>query len=215
MLNQIIGAMQYEYYDADDFKTNKASIKVSEPIVQNEYDFISKTEEEELINEITNFIFNSNYFTFMQKTVLMARLGFINNRILTFKEIATAFGCSENNIHGKYLNTVRKLRKAILSGKIDSSDIHNQMDFFNYFSTTKEVVMYLMNELNEDEMQLIKTVWKGDFSSMISFSDIVMDDEQVVTYYETIGKLYNYITSEDSIKIMRKLGLRSCHVLRK
>lgn len=207
--------MQYEYHDADDFKTSKAPIKVREPIVQNEYDFISKTEEEELVNEITNFIFNSNYFTFMQKTVLMARLGFINNRVLTFKEVATAFGCSENNIYNKYLNSIKKLRKAVLSGKIDLSNIHHQMDFFNYFSTIKEVVMYHMNELSEDEIQLIKMVWKDDFSSMINFSDIAMDDKQVVTYYEAIGKLYNKITSEDSVKIISKLGLRDCHVLRK
>ncbi len=215
MFNQIIGVMQYEYHDADDFKTSKAPIKVREPIVQNEYDFISKTEEEELVNEITNFIFNSNYFTFMQKTVLMARLGFINNRVLTFKEVATAFGCSENNIYNKYLNSIKKLRKAVLSGKIDLSNIHHQMDFFNYFSTIKEVVMYHMNELSEDEIQLIKMVWKDDFSSMINFSDIAMDDKQVVTYYEAIGKLYNKITSEDSVKIISKLGLRDCHVLRK
>lgn len=178
------------------------------------FDFVVATEQKELVNILKNIIVGTNTFTFMEKNALLAKLGFIENRILTNQELADAFNCSRNNFHIKYKDSIDNLR-SLISKEIKNKKNYN-LDLFSYFETSKEIVLDVINEnLNEEEINLLKIVWGDDFSCFNSLEDIVIINDKVKTYYTTIGKIYNIIINLDISKEIKKLGLNYGYALRR
>ena len=161
------------------------------------FDFVEATEQKELVEILIKFIIGTDTFTFMQKNTLLAKLGFIENRVLTNEELASAFNCSNTNFYIKYIDSIGKLRKAIVSKKIEKDKVYH-MDLFSYFNTSKEILIDVIKKnLNEKEIFLLKLVWGEDFSCFNKLEDIILIEEDALAYYKVIGKLYNIIINLD------------------
>lgn len=172
--------------------------EVSETVLKSDwFDFVLALENKELVNQIKKFIIGTDYFTFMQKNVLMAKLGLINNRILSDVELGRAFGCSPNNFYIKFIESKGKLRGAISSKKIEDDKPYH-FDLFSYLGVSEEIGRNVIKKhLSKDEINLLKKVWSNDFSLMSNFEDIYLSEEEILSYYKVIGKLYNIIVNMD------------------
>ena len=178
-------------------------------------DFVYEIEKNMYAKHLEKFIFNTNYFTFMQKTTLMAKLGFLNNLVLTDQELGSMFNCSRNNFYIKFMDSKSKLRRAV-SSKENESNYEYHYDLFSYFNTAKEIVLNVIKEnLNNDEVNLLKLVWSDDFSHLKDFNEIDITDEEVISYYNVIAKLYNIIINVDVWEQMIKTGIDYGYALRK
>ena len=178
-------------------------------------DFITKLEEKEYVNSLEKFMFNTTYFTFMQKTILMAKLGFIGNYVLKNSELAKALNCTSTNIYNKYIDCIYKLKRAVYYKRTEK-DYNYSPDLFMYFNTSKEIVIDLMKKcLNEKEISVLKQVWGDDFSSLNHFDDIKLSKDEIITYYNAIGKLYDAILHLDINDELKLLGLDYGYALKR
>ncbi len=205
--------LNYYFDELVKTKHNKNSLETKENFCYVD-DFITKLEDEELANELKKFMFFTDSFTFLQKTVLMAKFGFINNYVLKNVELAKAFNCSNNNISAKFISSKDKLQKLFKVNKVKFDDLKTDLSY--YLSTSEPVVIYVINTyLNKEEIRVLKLVWGDDFSSLLDFKNINLSYDDIILYYNTIGKLYNIITSLNTEDMMSKLCLRECCILRK
>ena len=182
--------------------------------INTSFDIVIATEQKELIDTLKNIIVGTNTFTFMQKNTLLAKLGFIKNKILTDKELADAFNCSPNNFYIKYIDSTGKLRRLMSKG-IKKENIYH-MDLSSYFETSKEILIDVINEsLDKEEISLLKIVWGDDFGNFNKLEDITLTEEDVIDYYKVIGKLYNIIINLDLKEELLKRGLNHVYALRR
>ncbi len=178
-------------------------------------DFQRKIEDNEIAEKLKMYILNTNELTFMQRTVLMAKLGFINDYEVSFKNLADSFNCTYSNIHAKYVDSVGKLSKVKNLDK-KCCEFNGYPNFFDYFNTCKEVVLDTLKTLPLEEVKLLKMVWKDDFSSMNDPKNINMSEDEIKQYYNVIGKLSNYFNDlEITDELMNRLGISCCYVLKK
>ena len=184
----------------------------------NNDDFITKIEEKDLIGKIEELLFETNYLTFLQKNIIMARIGYINNIMIDDHELATAFSCSSSNINHQFncwkqINLPRRFEHIeFLKFK---NNYNHFTDLFSYFETTKEIVNYFINDLTLDEITLLKKVWGDNYDDIKGIKYANISKEEVIEYYTVIHKLYDKITSCDVIDIMHKTGIDSFKILRK
>ena len=178
-------------------------------------DFIIKLEEKEYVNSLEKFMFNTTYFTFMQKTILMAKLGFIGNYVLKNSELAKALNCTSTNIYNKYIDCIYKLKRAVYCKRTEK-DYNYSPDLFMYLFTSKEIVIDLIKKsLNEKEISILKQVWGDDFSSLNNFNDIKLSKNEIITYYNAIGKLHDAILHIDINNELKLLGLDYGYALKR
>lgn len=179
-------------------------------------DFISKLEEKEFIGKVEEFLFETNYLTFLQKNILMARIGYINDIMVSDHELATTFSCSRSNVNYSLYNVIVSKIPKIFKHKYNRSfNYKHSLDLFSFFETTKEIVNYFINDLTLDEITLLKKVWGDNYDSIKGIKYANISKEEVIEYYTVIHKLYDKITSCDVIDIMRKTGIDSFKILRK
>ena len=182
----------------------------------NKDDFITKLEEKEYIGKLEEFLFETYYLTFLQKNIIMARIGYINNIMIDDHELASAFSCSSSNINHQFncwmqVNLPRRFRNRV-SFKNNYSHF---TDLFSFFETTEEIVRYFINDLTLDEIMLLKKVWGNNYDNIKGIKYANIGKEEVIEYYTVIHKLYDKITSCDVFDIMRKTGIDSFEILRK
>ena len=194
-------------------KYNKNRLQENDNLIEydekSSYDFISEMENMELIKELKNFIVKTNYFTFLQKNILISK-GFINEIVLSETDLSNAFNTSYQNFYVKKTYAASKLKKAYFS-KIyqDKDEYKRNDDLFSFMETSKEIVLYEMKHLNKREIKLIKMVWGNDFTSIKELSNINFSKEDLIEYYNAIGKLFRSIQNLSDDEIMENILLES------
>lgn len=172
-------------------------------------DFIVEMENKELINEMKDFIVKTDYFTFLQKNTLISK-GFINELVLSDTNLANAFKVSSNNFYIKNMDALSKLRRAYSLKLYEDKDTYKRRnDLFSFMGTSKEIVLYEMKCLNKREIKLIKTVWGNDFSSIKELRNINFSKEDLIEYYNAIGKLFRNIQNLSDDEIVKNVSLES------
>ncbi len=160
------------------------------------YECVNDFIEKDNFNLIKDILFKTSHLSFLEKTVLMATLGLINDFPIKSVELAQYFGCVPQNINQALKNAlskVEKLKCMQTSPEIYNYNIKFKYSIFKYFCSDKKIVLNCMDDLDQEEIELIKYVWGNDFSSMKNLSDINFTSEQVVIYYKAIAKIYKNI----------------------
>lgn len=177
-------------------------------------DFINDLEDKELIEKIENFIFKTDYLTFMQQTIFMARIGYINNIVISDDSLASTFNCSRSNINNKFSKIKELIKLNKLKKKIND-DYEKIDDFFSYFKTTKEVIIYFMKNLEPYEIDLLKKVWGDNLDDINGIKNANISEEEALEYYKVVYKLYDAITSADITKVASETCIGTFHMIRK
>ncbi len=179
-------------------------------------DFITKLEEKEYISKLEELLFETNYLTFLQKNILMARIGYINENKISDSNLASSFLCSRSNINGHFNNLIYvKLPKLFNYENSIKNNYNHFTDLFSFFETTEKIVRYFIKDLTLDEIMLLKKVWGENYDNIKGIKYANISKEEVIEYYTVIHKLYDKITSCDVIDIMYKTGIDSFQILRK
>lgn len=183
-------------------------------------DFILDIEEREIVSEIEDFLFKSDYLEFMRQTILMARTGYINNINLSDNQLASAFCCSRSNVNYKYKSAKKLIQPENVRKKTRKQDdfdtkFKDLTDFYSYFRTSKKVMEYFMESLKPHEISLLKKVWGNNFDDINGIKNANISEKEVLEYYKVVYKLYNAITSADVMEIASKTGLGTFHMIRK
>lgn len=196
-------------------KKTKCFLNLDKTPYETNFNFVDAIEEKELTDELFKFIFYTDYFTFLQKTTLMAEFGFIGNRVLKTAELARAFRCSNNNFQLRKTASLSKLKKAFKDKKTSGNFVY-KTDLFSYFQTQKKILLNLIEtNLTEAQTRILKMVWGDDFSSFNRFAGDLLTDDEIILYYNTIGKLYNVVIDTDVFDMTQRLNLNHGYALRR
>lgn len=178
-------------------------------------DFIHELEEKEILNQMEDFIFKSDYLEFMRQTILMAKMGYINNIKFSDKQLASAFSCNSSNVNYKYKRTEKQIKidniNKIMKRNIEKKDL---TDFFSYIRTSEKVVKYFMKNLEPCEITLIKKVWGDNLDDINGIKNANISEKEALEYYKVVYKLYDAITSTDVMEVVNKIG-GNFHIIRK
>lgn len=178
-------------------------------------DFICELEEKEILNQMEDFIFKSDYLEFMRQTVLMAKMGYINNIKFSDKQLASAFSCSNKNVNYKYKETEKQIKidniNKIMKKNIEKEDF---TDFFSYIRTSERVVRYFMENLETCEIDLLKKVWGDNLDNINGIKNANISEKEALEYYKVVYKLYDAMTSADMMEVANKIG-GNFHIIRK
>lgn len=153
--------------------------------------FCKENLSDKLSKKAIVYILGSSNYTFMQKTVVMAKLGLINNYVIRDTDLARALGCSQNNVW---------LKKMKLEGMISTAKSivdHKQYkidckDLFDYIGFSSDIGLYFLNKLDEEEIKLIQYIWGEDFEKLQNISNINLTKQQILKYYSAVGKLHKF-----------------------
>lgn len=155
-------------------------------------EFVNKSE----LVLIKNILFKTSYLSFLEKTTVMAKFGFINNFSISYSNLAKYFGCLPQNINQIGLNALSKIKKLQYDEKYClkyKAKVASNYSLFEYFSSDKRIVLICMSNLSSEQVELLKYVWGEDFYNLKKLEDIDFTEEQVVLYYKAIATIYKSI----------------------
>lgn len=152
------------------------------------YDNVNDYVETESFNLFKKNILKTPYLSFLEKTSIMAKFGFINNFDITYKELAICFNTSYQNLQIAIKKGLKKLQE-----HKNINNVNYDYSLFEYFSTDKRIVLICMSNLSTEQVELLKCVWGEDFYNLKKLEDVNFTEEQVVLYYKAIATIYNQI----------------------
>lgn len=204
-------SLKYYYFSIFENKQNKECLTSNYV----DDDFISDLEEKELIQTFEDFVFKTDYLTFMQKNILMARIGYINNNAIGATELSSVLSCSRSNINNKYKRVKELLEIKKLMKNINNKEIEKFHDFYDYFETSKQILKYFMKVLDDSEVVLLKKVWGENFDDINGVKNANINSEETIRYYKIIYKLYDVVTSTNMNDIIEETKINSFHKINK
>ncbi len=108
------------------------------------------------------------------------------------------------------MDALSKLRKVYSLKLYEDKDTYKRRnDLFSFMGTSKEIVLYEMKCLNKKEIKLIKMVWGDDFTSLKKLSNINFSKDDLIIYYNAIGKLFRNIQNLSDDEILENVSLKS------
>lgn len=185
-------------------------------------------EEDYLNKEIKIKIFkllNNDKLTKQERTVLMYRYGFINNKPLVLEEIAKKYNLTRERIRQIELNALRKIicsqeimdlinyypnsdelsdKITELRNNISGNDKRNNKTIYWYLRKyDKNKVDFIMSRLTDERMEFIKSVFDEDLNKPVN---VKLNDDNKQHFYYTINFIKNKLKELDDDNLRLKLS---------
>lgn len=161
----------------------------------------------EYLKFIKQFLMKTSYLNFMEKVIVSAKLGFINEVVINSSILLRNFDYTRQNIKRVLdiaLNKIRMLKQNESYFKLYEEDIKKDHSLFEHLPFNKKEILEYLNLLEPNEIWLLKQVWSNDFSALSNLDNINLNEEQVILYYKVISKIYNNLNKEISIYDRKK-----------